>query len=37
MIIKSLQIYPYPQFLQPNIHFNKPFTQIFPQNEAGKS
>ncbi|WP_398570852.1 hypothetical protein, partial [Staphylococcus aureus] len=26
MIIKSLQIYPYPQFVQRKIQFNKNFT-----------
>ncbi|HAR2842598.1 TPA: AAA family ATPase, partial [Staphylococcus aureus] len=37
MIIKSLEIYGYGQFVQRKIEFNKNFTEIFGENEAGKS
>lgn len=37
MIIKSLEIYGYGQFVQRNIEFNQSFTEIFGENEAGKS
>ena len=37
MIIKSLEIYGYGQFVQRKIDFNKGFTEIFGQNEAVKS
>ena len=37
MIIKSLEIYGYGQFVQRKIDFNKGFTEIFGENEAGKS
>ncbi|MEJ7173251.1 AAA family ATPase [Staphylococcus caprae] len=37
MIIKSLEIYGYGQFVQRKINFNKGFTEIFGENEAGKS
>ncbi len=37
MIIKSLEIYGYGQFVQSKIEFNKNFTEIFGENEAGKS
>ena len=36
MIIKSLEIYGYGQFVQRKIEFNRQFTEIF-ENEAGKS
>ncbi len=36
MIIKSLEIYGYGQFVQRKIEFNKNFTEIFGENEAGK-
>ncbi len=34
MIIKSLEIYGYGQFVQRKIEFNKNFTEIFGENEA---
>ena len=37
MIIKSLEIYGYGQFVQRKIEFNRQFTEIFGENEAGKS
>ncbi|MBO1199192.1 AAA family ATPase [Staphylococcus simiae] len=37
MIIKSLEIYGYGQFVQRKIDFNQTFTEIFGENEAGKS
>lgn len=37
MIIKSLEIYGYGQFVHRKIEFNKEFTEIFGENEAGKS
>lgn len=37
MIIKSLEIYGYGQFVQRKIEFNQTFTEIFGENEAGKS
>ena len=33
MIIKSLEIYGYGQFVQRKIEFNKNFTEIFGENE----
>ncbi|WP_210129872.1 AAA family ATPase [Staphylococcus sp. GDX8P54P] len=37
MIIKSLEIYGYGQFVHRKIEFNREFTEIFGENEAGKS
>ncbi len=37
MIIKSLEIYGYGQFVQRKIEFNRKFTEIYGENEAGKS
>lgn len=37
MIIKSLEIYGYGQFVQRTIEFNQSFTEIFGDNETGKS
>ncbi|MCE5091130.1 ATP-binding protein [Staphylococcus devriesei] len=37
MIIKTLEVYGYGQFVQRKINFNKEFTEIFGENEAGKS
>ena len=37
MIIKSLEIYGYGQFVHRKIEFNCEFTEIFGENEAGKS
>ena len=37
MIIKSLEIYGYGQFVQRKIEFSRQFTEIFGENEAGKS
>ena len=37
MIIKSLEIYGYGQLVQRKIEFNRQFTEIFGENEAGKS
>jgi hypothetical protein len=35
MIIKSLEIYGYGQFVHRKIEFNREFTEIFGENEAG--
>ena len=37
MIIKSLEIYGYGKFVSRKIQFNQQFTEIFGENEAGKS
>ena len=37
MIIKSLEIYGYGQFVHRKIEFNREFTEIFGENEVGKS
>ena len=37
MKIKSLEIYGYGQFIQRTIHFDSSFTEIYGENEAGKS
>lgn len=37
MIIKSLEIYGYGQFVQRKIELNQTFTEIYGENEAGKS
>ena len=37
LIIKSLEIYGYGQFVQRKIELNQTFTEIYGENEAGKS
>lgn len=37
MKIKSVEIYGYGQFVQRKVEFDQYFTEIFGQNEAGKS
>lgn len=37
LIIKSLEIYGYGQFVHRKIEFNRAFTEIYGENEAGKS
>ena len=37
MKIKSVEIYGYGQFVQRKVEFNPLFTEIFGENEAGKS